>query len=72
MRQCGRVIPLAARFADRKGLLLDIMSFRFRRRAAALGLRTNPGFAGTYRFDDAANFLRCSRGSSIACPMAAW
>jgi predicted glycoside hydrolase/deacetylase ChbG (UPF0249 family) len=50
------VIPLAARFADRKGLLLDIMSYRFRRRAAALGVRTNPGFAGTYAFDDAANF----------------
>jgi predicted glycoside hydrolase/deacetylase ChbG (UPF0249 family) len=56
VRQCGRVVPLAARFADRKGLLLDIMSYRFRRRAAALGLRTNPGFAGTYQFDDAANF----------------
>jgi predicted glycoside hydrolase/deacetylase ChbG (UPF0249 family) len=56
VRQCGRVLPLSARFADRKGLLLDIMSYRFRRRAAALGLRTNPGFAGTYQFDDAANF----------------
>jgi predicted glycoside hydrolase/deacetylase ChbG (UPF0249 family) len=56
VRQCGRVVPLAVRFADRKGLFLDIMSYRFRRRAAALGLRTNPGFAGTYEFDDAANF----------------
>jgi predicted glycoside hydrolase/deacetylase ChbG (UPF0249 family) len=56
VRQCGRVVPLAARFADRKGLLLDVMSYRFRRRAAALGLRTNPGFAGTYQFDDTANF----------------
>ena len=37
-------LPLSARFADRKGLLLDIMSYRFRRRAAALGLRTNPAF----------------------------
>src|SRR4029078_786292 len=56
VRQCGRVSPLAERFADRKGLLLDIRSYRFRRRTAALGLRTNPGFAGTYQFDDAANF----------------
>jgi chitin disaccharide deacetylase len=56
VRQCGRVIPMAARLADRKGLVLDIMSYRFRRRAAALGLRTNPGFAGTYQFDDAADF----------------
>jgi predicted glycoside hydrolase/deacetylase ChbG (UPF0249 family) len=56
VRQCGRVIPLAARFADRKGLILDIMSYRFQRHATALGLRTNPGFAGTYQFDDGANF----------------
>ena len=57
VRQCGRVVPLAARLADRKGLLLDIFSHRFRRRAAALGLRTNPAFAGTYDFfDDAADF----------------
>jgi predicted glycoside hydrolase/deacetylase ChbG (UPF0249 family) len=56
VRQCGRVVPFAARFADRKGLLLDIFSYRFRRRAAALGLRTNPAFAGAYDFDDDANF----------------
>ena len=57
VRQCGRVVPLAARLADRKGLLMDIFSHRFRRRAAALGLRTNPAFAGTYDFfDDAADF----------------
>jgi predicted glycoside hydrolase/deacetylase ChbG (UPF0249 family) len=56
LRQCGRVVPFARRLADRKGLLLDILSYRFRRRAAALGLRTNPAFAGTYEFDDEANF----------------
>jgi predicted glycoside hydrolase/deacetylase ChbG (UPF0249 family) len=56
LRHCGRSLPLAARFADRKGLLLDVLSHRFRRRAAALGVRTNPAFAGTYRFDDAADF----------------
>lgn len=56
VRQCGRAIPLAARFADRKGLLLDIFSYRFRRRAGALGLRTNPAFAGTYEFGDEADF----------------
>jgi predicted glycoside hydrolase/deacetylase ChbG (UPF0249 family) len=56
VRQCGRAIPLAARFADRKGLLLDIFSYRFRRRAAALGVRTNPAFAGTYEFGDEADF----------------
>jgi predicted glycoside hydrolase/deacetylase ChbG (UPF0249 family) len=56
VRQCARAIPLAARFADRKGLLLDIFSYRFRHRAAALGLRTNPAFAGTYEFGDDADF----------------
>jgi predicted glycoside hydrolase/deacetylase ChbG (UPF0249 family) len=56
VRQCGRVVPFSARFADRKGLLLDVLSHGFRRRAAALGLRTNPAFAGTYDFDDDADF----------------
>ena len=56
MRQCGRAVPLRERFADRKGLLLDILSNRFRRRAAALGLRTNPAFAGTYAFDAEPDF----------------
>ena len=56
LRQCGRVVPLAQRFSDPKGLLLDLLSYRFQRRAAARGLRTNPAFAGTYEFDAAANF----------------
>jgi predicted glycoside hydrolase/deacetylase ChbG (UPF0249 family) len=51
LRQCGRTLPIKNRFADRKGLFLDLLSHRFRRRAAAFGLRTNPGFAGTYDFD---------------------
>jgi predicted glycoside hydrolase/deacetylase ChbG (UPF0249 family) len=50
LRQCGRVLPLYRRFADRKGLLLDVLSIRFRARAATLGLRANPAFAGTYDF----------------------
>jgi chitin disaccharide deacetylase len=56
LRQCGRVVPYTSRLADRKGLLLDALSWRFRRRAAALGLATNPGFAGTYEFTQAADF----------------
>jgi predicted glycoside hydrolase/deacetylase ChbG (UPF0249 family) len=51
LRQCGRSIPLAKRFGDRKGLLLDWLSGAFRRRARRLGLATNPAFAGTYDFD---------------------
>jgi predicted glycoside hydrolase/deacetylase ChbG (UPF0249 family) len=56
VRQCGRALPFAARLADRKSLLLDIFSYRFRRAAAALGVRTNPAFAGAYEFDDGADF----------------
>jgi predicted glycoside hydrolase/deacetylase ChbG (UPF0249 family) len=56
LRQCGRVLPLRQRFGDRKGLVLDILSYRFRRRVAALGLRTNPAFAGTYDFNEQPDF----------------
>lgn len=56
VRQCRRALPLLARFADRKGLLLDLLSTGFRRRADARGLTTNPAFAGTYTFDAAADF----------------
>lgn len=50
MRQCGRVTPLAARVADRKGMVLDMMSTGFRKRATAAGIGFNPGFAGSYDF----------------------
>jgi predicted glycoside hydrolase/deacetylase ChbG (UPF0249 family) len=56
LRQCGRAVPLTQRFADPKGLLLDLLSHRFQRRAAGVGLRTNPAFAGTYEFAEGANF----------------
>jgi predicted glycoside hydrolase/deacetylase ChbG (UPF0249 family) len=56
LRQCGRVGPLGKRLGNRKGLLLDVLSKGFRRRAAALGVRTNPAFAGVYDFHDRANF----------------
>jgi predicted glycoside hydrolase/deacetylase ChbG (UPF0249 family) len=55
VRQCGRSLPTRA-LEDRKGLLLDVLSRGFRRRAAALGVRTNPAFAGTYTFRDQADF----------------
>jgi chitin disaccharide deacetylase len=51
LRQCGRTGPLRGRLSDRKALLLDFLSRRFRRRAAAMGMRTNPAFAGTYDFN---------------------
>jgi predicted glycoside hydrolase/deacetylase ChbG (UPF0249 family) len=56
VRQCGRPLPTQRTFDDRKGLLLDALSRGFRRRAAALGVRTNPAFAGTYTFRDQADF----------------
>jgi predicted glycoside hydrolase/deacetylase ChbG (UPF0249 family) len=56
MRQCGRVTPLAARVADRKGMLLDVMSRGFRKRAAAAGIAFNPGFAGSYDFESGPDF----------------
>ncbi len=56
VRQCGRSLPLARRFTDSKGLLLDLLSRGFRARAAQLGVRTNAAFAGTYDFGTSANF----------------
>jgi predicted glycoside hydrolase/deacetylase ChbG (UPF0249 family) len=56
LRQCGRARPFTARLADAKAMFLDALSATFRRRAAALGLRTNPAFAGAYRFDEDADF----------------
>jgi predicted glycoside hydrolase/deacetylase ChbG (UPF0249 family) len=51
VRQCGRApMPWRQRLADKKGLLLDVLSRAFRRRAAAAGVATNPAFAGTYDF----------------------
>jgi chitin disaccharide deacetylase len=47
LRQCGRT---TWRWNDGKGHLLDMLSRRLRVRAAACGIRTNPGFAGTYDF----------------------
>jgi predicted glycoside hydrolase/deacetylase ChbG (UPF0249 family) len=56
VRQCGRSLPTRRALDDRKGLLLDVLSRGFRRGAAALGVRTNPAFAGTYTFRDQADF----------------
>ena len=56
VRQCGRATPWSSRLADRKGLILDVLSAGFRARAARLGVRTNPAFAGSYDFHDGANF----------------
>ncbi len=59
VRQCGRVpLPARRRYADRKALVLDGLSRRFRRLARELELRTNPAFAGTYAFRNGADYNR--------------
>lgn len=55
-RQCGQVTPLAARLHDRKGIVIDLLSRRFRAQAKTFGVATNPAFAGTYRFQPDATF----------------
>jgi len=76
VRQCGRVIPWSRRLADRKGLVLDLLSAQFRSRAAKLGIAVNPAFAGTYDFTAASpdfptlfpRFLeRLPEGSVVMC-----
>ena len=50
VRQCGSAVPLHKRLHDRKAILLDALSSTFRKKAKALGVATNPAFAGTYDF----------------------
>jgi len=56
VRQGGRNLPLAQRLASPKAIVLDILSAKFRRRAARAGLAVNPAFAGAYDFTRVANF----------------
>jgi predicted glycoside hydrolase/deacetylase ChbG (UPF0249 family) len=56
VRQCGRFGAQPRKLHDTKGLLLDILSIGFRRKARRAGLRFNPAFAGTYSFAPDANF----------------
>jgi len=58
LRQSGTASSLSR---NRKGLPLDLMSWSFRRRAAALGVKTNPGFAGAYEFRDDVDFATLFR-----------
>jgi predicted glycoside hydrolase/deacetylase ChbG (UPF0249 family) len=57
IRQCGRSIPLRRRF-NKKALMLDMLSYSFRRKARARGLRTNPAFAGAYDFRGEPDFAK--------------
>jgi predicted glycoside hydrolase/deacetylase ChbG (UPF0249 family) len=74
VRQCGRA-GRARTVSDPKALLLNGLSRSFRRFAADHGLRTNPGFAGTYVFRPGADYAaqfpgfldRLPNGGVIMC-----
>lgn len=68
VRQCGRVRLWPAQIGDPKGFLIDALSRGFRHRARALGLATNPAFAGTYTFAAAADFARLFPGFLSGLP----
>jgi chitin disaccharide deacetylase len=59
LRQCGRAVR---KNFDAKALVLDGLSRRFRRLAAGHGLRTNPGFAGTYALRPRGDFAKLFAG----------
>jgi predicted glycoside hydrolase/deacetylase ChbG (UPF0249 family) len=56
VRQGGRHAPLARRLGSPKALFLDILSARFRRRAAQANIAFNPAFAGAYDFSRQPDF----------------
>ena len=62
VRQCGRAVPLIRRLSNRKALVLDVLSARFRARAAAFGIATNPAFAGAYDFTGEPDFAKLFPG----------
>jgi chitin disaccharide deacetylase len=56
VRQGGRPQSLAKRLGSPKGLLLDILSARFRKLATKAAIPFNPAFAGAYDFSKAPDF----------------
>jgi hypothetical protein len=56
VRQCGPASLRALRTADSKTRFLAALSFGFRRRATAAGLKFNPAFAGAYDFASGEEF----------------
>ena len=57
VRQCGRS-AFGRPLSNRKGLLLDVLSVAFRRKARRYGLHFNPAFAGSYDFLPEADFSK--------------
>ncbi len=72
LRQCGRAVR---KNLEPKGLVLDALSRRLQRLAAARGVPTNPAFAGTYAFRAKADYAklfpefldRLPEGSVVMC-----
>jgi chitin disaccharide deacetylase len=62
LRQCASAIPFRHRLNDPKGLLIDVLSRTFRKRAKEFGIATNPAFAGTYTYRADADFPRLFPG----------
>jgi hypothetical protein len=62
VRQARRNQPLGQRLASPKALFLDYLSMQFRRRAASMGIPTNPAFAGAYDFSRKPDFGALMRG----------
>jgi chitin disaccharide deacetylase len=56
VRQCGSARPLWRSIHDPKGLFVAVLSRALCQRAQALGVPTNPAFAGTYAFRPDADF----------------
>ena len=56
VRQGGRPQPLTKRLGSPKGLLLDVLSSRFRQLARKNDIPFNPAFAGAYDFSTAPDF----------------
>jgi len=56
VRQGGLNLPLTQRVTGLKTLVLDVLSTQFRNKAARLGLRFNPTFAGAYDFTKEPDF----------------
>lgn len=57
VRQTGRA-RAGRRLHNRKGMILDILSLGFRRKAQRFGLAANPAFAGAYIFNATADFTK--------------
>jgi len=68
VRQCGQVTSPLARLRDPKSLVLDALSGALRRRATALGVPTNPAFAGTYTFRPGTDYAALFPGFLAGLP----